>query len=101
MKNCIDQHVEDLGRLCVRHQVRRLDLFGSAATGLLADDSDLDFLVEFKPEAYSAYADSYFGFLEALQELFDRPIDLVVDSAITNPYFRQAVQNTKIALYEA
>ena len=95
MTNCIDRHTADLERLCVLYQVQRL------ATGLLADDSDLDFLVEFMPEAHSAYADTDFGFLEALQGLFDRPIDLVVDSPITNPNFRRAVQNTKIALYEA
>jgi len=35
--------------LCQRHHVRRLELFGSAATGRVGPDSDVDFLVDFVP----------------------------------------------------
>ena len=48
-----------------------------------------------------AYSDAYFGLLEALGRLFDRPIDLVVASAIRNPYFRKAVEGSKKLLYAA
>ena len=47
------------------------------------------------------YANAYFGLLEALQQLFGRPVDLVVDSAIKNPYFRQSVEETRTLVYEA
>src|SRR5438445_549760 len=64
---------EDLGELCGRFHVRRLDVFGSAAHGDFDPArSDLDFLVEFKPVASGAYADAFFGFKEALEELFGR-----------------------------
>jgi len=36
--------------------------------------------------------------LESLQELFQRRVDLVVESAITNPYFRESVEKTKALL---
>jgi predicted nucleotidyltransferase len=39
--------------------------------------------------------------LEALESLFGRSIDLVVDSAIRNPYFRRSVDQTKASLYAA
>ena len=92
----------DLERLCRRYHVGRLDLFGSAATGL-ADStrSDLDFLVEFQPAAFEDYANAYFGLLEALEEMFGRPVDLVVRSAIRNPYFLQSVEQTRSPIYEA
>lgn len=90
----------ELAALCRRFRVRRLDLFGSAATGQAREDSDLDFLVEFEPMA-EGYADAYFGLLEALQALFRKPVDLVVASAIRNPYFRQSVENTRALLYAA
>jgi len=45
------------------------------------------------------YADAYFGLLEDLQALFQRPVDLVVDSTFQNPYFRQSVQSTRTLLY--
>jgi predicted nucleotidyltransferase len=91
--------VEDL---CRSFHVRRLELFGSEAAGKARPgESDLDFLVEFEPLPSGRYADAYFGLLESLQQLFGRPVDLVVASAIRNPYFRQAVDRTKMLLYAA
>ena len=78
------------------------DLFGSAATGnYRPEESDLDFLVEFQPLAAGEYADSYFGLLEALSQLFGKRIDLVAHSAIKNPYFLQSVEAAKTPVYEA
>ncbi len=98
----IEQHRQDLEALCREHGVERLALFGSAATGgFRANSSDLDFLVEFRTPLASGYADRYFGLLEGLQNIFRRPIDLVVESAIRNPYFREAVDRDKALLYAA
>ena len=98
----IEQYADEMHRLCIRYQVQRLDLFGSASTGRhVAGQSDLDFVVEFKPEALARYADAYFGLLESLQTLFGCPIDLVVQSAIKNPYFLESVEATKTPVYEA
>ena len=48
----IASHREELEELCRRFHVRRLDLFGSAASdGFDPARSDLDFLVEFDPTA--------------------------------------------------
>jgi uncharacterized protein len=87
--------------LCRRFHVQRLELFGSAATDRLSENSDLDFLVEFAPLAPGAYADAYFGLHEALEELSGRQVDLVIDRGIKNPYFRQSVEQTKVLLYAA
>ena len=98
----IEERADELKRLCLTYGVRRLDLFGSASKGLYdPDESDLDFLVEFQPAALNAYADAYFGLLEALGRLFGRPVDLVVESAIKNPYFLQSLEQTRTPIYEA
>ena len=77
-----------------------MELFGSAATGNdIAGKSDFDFLVEFEPLPRGAYADNYFGLLEALATLFNRPVDLVVTAAIRNPYFLQSITQNKTLLY--
>ncbi len=92
----------DLEALCRRFEVRRLEVFGSAATGpFRPEDSDLDFLVEFEAAGGAGYADRYFGLLESLEQLFGRPVDLVVGSAITNPFFRESVERSKVLLYAA
>ena len=45
----VDQHREEISALCRRYGVRRLELFGSAATEVFDPPrSDLDFLVEFE-----------------------------------------------------
>lgn len=86
--------------LCCRYRVRRLELFGSAAVDReRPGESDLDFLVEFEPLSPGSYADTYFGLLEGLEQLFARPVDLVVASAIRNPYFRDSVERTKTLVY--
>ena len=96
----ITEHADELEALCHRYKVLRLELFGSAAAGnYLPSQSDLDFLVEFHNLPEGHYADAYFGLQEALEDLFCRPVDLIVDSAIENPYFRQSVDNTKLLLY--
>ena len=100
MNPIIAEHAAELEALCNTYAVMRLELFGSAATGeYRPEQSDLDFLVEFHDLPEGSYADTYFGFQEALEELFNSPVDLIVDSAIRNPYFRQAINQTKQILY--
>lgn len=102
MIRTVAERVSDLESLCRRYRVLRLDLFGSAAVGARhSTGSDLDFLVEFQELPVGDYADAYFGLLEALEQLFQTQVDLVVDSAIKNPYFRQSVEETKEPLYAA
>ena len=64
MNTLIETHRAALTQLCRRHHVRRLDLFGSAATGAFdADTSDLDFIVEFAPMDPVLYKRSFFDLL--------------------------------------
>jgi uncharacterized protein len=92
----------ELSKLCREFHVQRLEIFGSAVTSSFdSAHSDLDFLVEFQPLQPGDYATAFFGFKEALERLFERPVDLVVASAIRNPYFRQSIDESKALLYAA
>ena len=91
-----------LVELCKRFHAQRLEVFGSVTR----DDfdpakSDLDFLVVFEEMSPGEHADSYFGLLSALEDLFKRNIDLVELKAITNPYFLEAVEESRVKLYAA
>jgi hypothetical protein len=77
----ISTRQEALEALCVRFGVESLYIFGSAVRDALTEESDLDFLVEFDNPVIPGYLDRYFGLLEGLEELFGRPVDLVVESA--------------------
>ncbi len=89
----------ELKALCERRGVERLALFGSA----LRDDfdpgrSDLDFCVEFQPMTLHEHAESYFGLLEDLEELFTRRVDLVEVRAVSNPCLRREIEERKRTL---
>ena len=102
MNLVISVHQSELAKLCQEFHVRRLELFGSAASDAFNPErSDLDFLVEFEPLSDGAYATAFLGFKEELEGLFGRSVDLVVGSAIRNPYFRQSVEQGKALLYAA
>ena len=45
MVSIIDKNRDELIELCRAHHVKRLDVFGSAATGDFDSISDIDFLV--------------------------------------------------------
>ena len=98
----IRENREALEALCRRFRVRRLELFGSAASaGFDPETSDLDFLVEFEKLEPEGYADTYFGLLEGLSSLFQRKVDLVMPSAVKNPYFRESIERSRTVLYAA
>ena len=102
MDACIAQHRHEIADLCRRYQVRRLELFGSAASDHFnAERSDVDFLVQFQPLSEGEHADAYFGLRESLESLLSRPVDLVMTGAIRNRYFLEAIEPTRTLLYAA
>jgi predicted nucleotidyltransferase len=102
MIDVLEERRRSVAELCRRFDVSRLDLFGSAASGgFETETSDLDFVVEFTSTTEVGFADRYFGLLEELERLFGHPVDLVIASAIKNPYLRHSVERTKKPLYAA
>ena len=96
MNGLIEEHRDAIRALCQQYGVRRLDLFGSAVTGAFDDaTSDLDFVATFADTQVPGYADRYLGFAEALETLFGRPVDVITERSIRNPYFRQAVEASR------
>jgi hypothetical protein len=92
----------DIAELCRRSGARSLDLFGSAVREDFAPKrSDLDFVVVFDELAPVAYADAFFSLKEGLEQLFSRPVDLVTERAIRNPFLRQRVTEERQPVYAA
>ncbi len=102
MQFSIKDHTTALADMARRHGVSRLDIFGSAATHKFdARRSDLDFLVVFRDDPPGGMARAYFGLLEELQQYFNRPVDLVTERSMQNPYFRQSVNENRRPIYVA
>ena len=101
MPTLIDPHRGAIADLCARFGVARLDLFGSAATGLhRSGASDYDFLVELSESAPGSRAARLIDFAEALEALLRAPVDLVNPRYIRNPYFAAEVARTRVPIYD-
>ena len=102
MVGLIADRAAELQELCRRCHVLRLDVFGSATDARrFGPDSDIDFLVEFQPAFKSRVADDYFDLLSGLQEMFGRRVDLMTESSLDNPHFRESVEESREPLYAA
>lgn len=90
-----------IAALCERHGVAHLELFGSA-TGpdFNADASDFDFLVELDHQAAGSRAKRWIALADDLEQVLGRHVDLVNPRYIRNPYFLQAVNRSRIVIYD-
>jgi len=97
-----EDKVEEVGRVCRRHGVERLDLFGSAVgNDFDSEGSDLDFVVSFERRDPPRLFDRYFGLKEDLEELLGRPVDLVMEGVVSrNAYFAKNLAETRVPLYD-
>ncbi len=97
--NLLDKHIVDINKLCSDHNVKRLYAFGSILTNKFGAESDIDLVVDFNPIDISIYAENYYNLKFSLQSILNRPIDLLEDNAIKNPYFRQNLNETRKLIY--
>lgn len=93
------KYSEDIKRLCFIHKVRRLYAFGSVLTDNYNERSDIDFIVDFEPIDIAQYADNYYDLKFSLEDVFQKPIDLLEEKAIKNPYFRQIIDKQRQLIY--
>jgi len=91
---------ERLMALCRRWKIRELSLFGSTARGEARPDSDIDLLIEYEAGADWSLLDTV-RLRAELTELFGRPIDLVRERNITNPYRLASIRRDRRPLYAA
>ncbi len=95
----LETYASDIARLCVNHKVKSLYAFGSVLTANFNNESDIDLIVDFSNIPVEDYADNYFDFKFSLQDILKRPIDLLEEKAIKNPYFRQSVNQQRQLVY--
>ena len=94
-----EKHKNDINRLCSAHNVRQLYAFGSVLTEKFNNDSVIDLVVNFEPIDVSLYADNYYDFKFSLQDILNRPVDLLEEKAIKNPYFKESINQQTQLIY--
>lgn len=99
LKDLIDRDRKGFAALMDRNHVRRLFAFGSSVHGPFRPDSDVDVLVEV--DADDEVAGRYLiDVWNGLEDLFQRPVDLLTEDSMRNPYLRAEVERTKQLIYD-
>jgi len=85
--------------LCKKYNVKTLYAFGSVLNDKFDVGSDVDLIVAFNDIPLEEYADNYFDLKFSLQDMFNRPVDLLEEQAVKNPYFKQNINRNKQLIY--
>lgn len=97
--NRLETYTPDIIKLCETHKVKSLYAFGSVLTDNFNSDSDIDLIVDFANIEVEDYADNYYDLKFSLQDILQRPIDLLEEKAMKNPYFKQSVNQQRQLVY--
>lgn len=102
MVSALAEKQPEIASLCARFGVQKLEVFGSAASEDQFDPlkSDVDFIVAFRPDQdLGPWLEKYFALRDALSKIVGYPVDLVMSSAMKNPYFIREANRTRTVLY--
>ena len=95
----IDKYRNIISNLCRQYNVKTLYAFGSVLTDKFNEQSDVDLIVDIDSSNPLDYAGKYFDLKFAMQDLFNRPVDLLEEKAVRNPYLRQEIDSAKQLIY--
>ena len=95
----IEMNMEKIVALCKKYKVAKLWVFGSILTPRFNDDSDVDFSVIFHYDQIQDLFVTFFDFIDELQDLLGRKVDMVDETAVRNSFFRKELDKTKYLIY--
>lgn len=90
---------EQLAAFCSKWKVKELSVFGSVLRDDFRDDSDVDVLIETRPDSELGW--DWLDMQNELASLLGRKIDLVFKDGLRNPYRRREILRTRRVLYAA
>lgn len=93
----IEKFRESVQLICRELRLQRLELVGSAARSDFSEQSDIDVLVSFSGD--DRLFDRYFELKERLEKVFERPVDVIEERAVKNPFFKKTIERDRVTLY--
>lgn len=88
----------EIAAFCEQYAIRKLSIFGSALREDFRPDSDLDVLIEFD-DGHEVTLFEMGAMQMEITSLMGRTVDLKT-AAYLSPYFRQAVVDQAVVVYE-
>ena len=99
LKALIDRDRVGFSALLAANRVSRLYAFGSSLRGPFGPHSDVDVLVEVDAPDEEA-GRMLINVWNGLEKIFQRPVDLLTENSLRNPYLRAEVERTKQLIYD-
>ena len=97
--NILDQHIDQITKLCELNEVDSLFAFGSVLPNKFRSDSDIDLVVEIDDNDPISYTDKYFNLKFQLEEILNRKIDLLEQKSIRNKFLKNEIERNKTQIY--
>jgi predicted nucleotidyltransferase len=91
---------KEIEEFCKRWSITEFSVFGSVLRDDFRPDSDIDVLVSIDPKAHIGLFEIAQMQIE-LEEMFERPVDLVEKEGLRNPYRRKEILSTAQLVYPA
>ena len=95
----LNQHIDQIIRLCELNKVKTLFAFGSVITEKFNSESDIDLVVDIDDNDPISYSDKYFNLKFQLESILKRNIDLLEQKAIRNRFLKSEIDKTKVLIY--
>ena len=84
------------------HKIKNAYAFGSVVSGKFNDKSDIDLLINFEEGLEPLEkGEIWWNLHDTLRDLFNREIDLLIESSLKNPYFIEDINEKKQLIYAA
>ena len=102
MQKIIEDNRENLINVCKTLQIERMYAFGSVVSSNFNEESDIDLLISFsKSLSIEEYTNNYFTLHYELRKLFNRKVDILTERSLSNPFFIESINESKVLVYEA
>ena len=91
-----------LSRLFKEHKIKSAYVFGSVVSDKFTDESDIDILINFEEGLEPLEkGEIWWNLYDKLRDLFNREVDLLIESSLKNPYFIEDINEKKQLIYAA
>ena len=92
--------LKQIEEFCRKYGVQELSLFGSVLRDDFDDQSDIDVMLQFKPECGFSFENTP-DIQDDLERIFSRPVDVIEKGKIRNAFRRHAIMNNRRVVYAA
>jgi predicted nucleotidyltransferase len=97
----LQNKLPELKKIFRDHKVKKAYAFGSVCTNRFNEKSDLDFLISFEEGLDPLEeGENHLRLFDRIETLFNRPVDLIVEKSVKNPYFIKVMNKTRTSIYD-